>query len=249
MIADVGKSPCGYTLPNGNLISFFNGTMLNKGTVVWYDTNDAQRYTMTLDADALAKQYRSLFYQRYALNGSLETISRIVPFLGNVVETTGSHLPVQPLFEIINPTINKVPGMFGMSLIYWSNIKADAVLLQDSNKAYKYDATKLYKLETNKLSEIEDNENATKILCSATVNFEMLKQKGAGIEDSQFILTPVVQSVSVLTLIAGQNYIVDFSVSSGGGLRRHSHINNGNGCGLSYSVFAPGSSLAPISWQ
>ena len=75
----------------------------------------------------------------------------------------------------------------------------------------------------------------------------MLRQSGGGFADKRLMFIPVVKNVKNIKLFGRRNFLT--FLGGGGGIGRHSHESNSNSAGgYAYSVFAPGSSVKPISW-
>jgi len=249
MIADVGRTACTLSAPNGDVYAFFNAEIENKATINYYEKHIAKsKYRIEFSEIEKKKKYRALHYARYLPNGILEATPRVVPFV--YYDAAGDTTQIiSPLYEVITPTLGNLPGRPGVNLIFWTNLsEKNNTLKKDSLGAFEYDRTKILKFENDKLEEVDLDNYSIKLLCSAQVTWERLRTVGGSANDAKQFVTPVVQQVYVLMVQEG-NIAIDFSGGGTGvGMRRHNHADNNNG-GFAYAVFAPGTSLQPINWK
>lgn len=249
MIADIGRTVCNLTSPSGDIYAFFNSEIINKSKVNYYETQIAQsKYRIEFSEIERKKKYRALHYSRYLPNGVLEASPRIVPFVYYSAAGDATQI-ISPLYEVITPTLGKLPGRPGFNLMFWTNLSEKKnTLIKDSLGVYKYDPSKILKFENDKLEEIDLDNYSIKLLCSAQITWEKLRTVGGVANDSKRYFTPVVKEVFILMAQEG-NIAIDFSGGgTGSGMRRHNHADNNNG-GFAYAVFAPGTSLQPINWK
>lgn len=249
MIADVGRTACTLSAPNGDIYAFFNAEIENKATINYYEKHIAKsKYRIEFSEIEKKRKYRALHYARYLPNGILEATPRLVPFV-YYDEAGDTTQIISPLYEVITPTLGNLPGRPGMNIIFWTNLsEKNNTLKKDSLGAFEYDRTKILKFENDKLEEVDLDNYSIKLLCSAQVTWERLRTVGGSANDAKQFVTPVVQQVYVLMVQEG-NIAIDFSGGGTGvGMRRHNHADNNNG-GFAYAVFAPGTSLQPINWK
>ena len=249
MIADVGRTACTLSAPNGDIYAFFNAEIENKATINYYEKHIAKsKYRIEFSEIEKKKKYRALHYARYLPNGILEATPRLVPFV-YYDEAGDTTQIISPLYEVITPTLGNLPGRPGMNIIFWTNLsEKNNTLKKDSLGTFEYDRTKILKFENDKLEEVDLDNYSIKLLCSAQVTWERLRTVGGSANDAKQFVTPVVQQVYVLMVQEG-NIAIDFSGGGTGvGMRRHNHADNNNG-GFAYAVFAPGTSLQPINWK
>lgn len=145
------------------------------------------------------------------------------------------------LYESICPAISMIGGSSGINLVFWTNFNQGADVSTGT-----YDENTVFKASSFDYPSALRAGVTKKALCSANISFEQLRQDGGGFNDNKPIFIPVVKSVAILSYSDGA--IFDFS-GGGGGIGRHSHESNANSAGgFAYSVFAPGTSIKPISW-
>lgn len=244
MIADIGRGIVSQVSPNGESYAFFNAEILNKTKIVYKDVFDEEKYTLTFSSIETTNKYRALHYARYYANGIIDQTPRIVPYIKDEDKND-----VSPLYETIEPSMGNLPGRPGFNLLFWTNLASKANTLEkDQNDCYQYDESKILKFQNDKLEEVDLDSYAIKLLCSAQIIWTQLKTVGGGVSDSKTLFVPVVNKILILMVRTG-NIAIDFSGGGGGGgVGRHNHADNNNG-GFAYAVFAPGTSLQPISWK
>ena len=248
MIADVGRNSCNLSAPNGEVFAFYNSVIDNKQDIVYYENSVTYpKYRIVYGEVEKKRKYRALHYTRYLPNGALDPVPRVVPFL--YFDAAGDATQVvSPLFEVITPTVGRLPGRPGFNLMFWTNLSEKKNTLEkDSNGIFLYDKSKILRFENDKLEEVDLDDYSIKLLCSAQIMWERLKTIGGSVNDAGPLLTPVIRSVYVLMVQEG-NIAIDFSGGGMGGMRRHNHSDNDN-AGFAYAVFAPGTSLQPINWR
>lgn len=248
MTADVGRTSCNLSAPNGDVYAFFNTVIDNKQDVNFFENSASPaKYRIVYGEVEKKRKYRALHYSRYLPNGVLEPTPRVVPYAA--ADAAGNTTQViSPLFEAITPAIGMLPGRPGFNLMFWTNLSERKNSLEkDSLGIYQYDSSKILRFENDKLDEVDFDDYSIKLLCSAQILWEQLKTSGGAINDTKPFLTPVVRSIYILMVQEG-NIAIDFSGGGTGGMQRHNHSDNNNG-GFSYAVFAPGTSLQPINWK
>lgn len=255
-------------ITDGTLVSFFNDTPYQAGPINWYNQSNQIKYTMVLSENDISQGHRMLLWSRYFLRGSIDTIPRVVPFLlgdvlgdfdnvenedisesgvpspSSIFGDSGSDMSIDivyPLYEAMIPALSELKDSSNTNVVFWTNLKPGAV--QDDNA---YRADNIFRVSSYDYRAAVNAGITRKALCSATISFEMLKQSGGGLTDIHFVHIPVITNVKILSFSDGA--IFDFS-GGGGGIGIHSHESNSNSAGgFAYSVFAPGSSVKPISW-
>lgn len=249
MIADIGRTACTLSAPNGDVYAFFNAEIENKSTINYYEKVISRaRYRIEFSEVEKKKKYRALHYARYLPNGILETSPRLVPFVDYDAAGDATQV-ISPLYEVITPTLGNLPGRPGFNLIFWTNLSEKTnTLKKDSLGVYEYDSSKILRFENDQLEEVDLDNYSIKLLCSAQITWERLKTVGGVVNDSKALVTPIIRQVFILMVQEG-NIAIDFSGGgTGGGMRRHNHADNNN-AGFAYAVFAPGTSLQPINWK
>ena len=249
MIADVGRTACVLTAPNGEVFAFFNSVISNKDTVSFFAPGyEFSKYRLVYGEVEKRSEFRALHYSRFLSNGVLSPLPRVVPFDKEGAVANDSSIIVSPLYETITPSAGKLPGKPGIQLMFWTNLTERTVSLKkDPIGAYIYDPDKILRFENDKLEEIDLDSYSIKLLCSALITWERLRASGGTTNDTNYVVTPVIKAVYVLMLQEG-NITIDFSGGRSGGMRRHNHADNNN-AGFAYAVFAPGTSLQPINWK
>ncbi len=255
MINDVGKSIALVHL-NDYVITMMNTTVNESGIINFYnETHTAVKYTMTINTDGVGS--RALHYTRSYTGGSIDESLRPVIYIPPVVQeandssdSSGSgsqntNITCIPLYECIAPSISK--KMAGtMQLTWWTN--TSEVLIKDADTDdYIYDYAKIKKFYTTQLGDIEDTTNCSKILCTASLQWERLQQDGV---DDMVYNIPVIRDIAILACISGEGYIVDFSTGGGGGggNKIHSHLNTQD-CGFAGAVFMPSAAPRVMTWM
>lgn len=249
MILDVGKTPAVVRLQDGCVITFFNTTIISNDNIAFKDTNGNDRYLLTVDTATQTNKFRALHFIRSYPQSALDNTPRVVPFTHRLNTASNTGMTADFLYEVISPQIGKSDdGIYQMT--FWTNVTDASKITQNNNGTFDYDPTAVLKFSTERLGDIDDLQGGTKILCSALLHWELLSQVGGGITDSVRRLTPVIQNVSVLAKITGENYATDFSSGSdgGGGARIHNHADNHNS-GFAYAVYSPSSIIRPLSWK
>lgn len=250
-------------ITDGTLVSFHNDKPNQAGAINWLDSAGRIKYTMVISASDISNGYRMLLWNHYYLRGSIDLNSRVVPFLsylseqeydegfnGAIDENDTIDIPstggfsvktVYPLYETICPAISSIRENSNANIVFWSNLKSGV-----THNDNIYNAENVFKVSSYDYQKTITSKITRKMLCSATISFEMLRQSGGGFADKRLMFIPVIKSVKILSFSDGA--IFDFS-GGGGGIGRHSHESNSNSAGgYAYSVFAPGSSVKPISW-
>lgn len=248
MIADVGRTVCSISAPDGDIFYFFNAEIENKATINYFEKNsDNVKYKLVYSDMEKKKKYRALHYSKYYPNSTEGKIPRVVPF-SPFVSTSDDLQVISPLYEVITPSLGNLPGRSGINIVFWTNLSENKnTLRKSSSGAFIYDSTKILRFENDKLEEVELDNYSIKLLCSAQITWERLQAIGGSYNDTKSHLTPVVKEVFVLTVQEG-NIAIDFSGGGGRGMWRHNHSDNNNG-GFAYAVFAPGTSLQPVNWK
>jgi hypothetical protein len=236
-----------------------NTTVTETGVINFYnEDHTAIKYSMTINTDGVGS--RALHYARSYTGGSIDETLRPVIYIPPVVEesnpnagggsgssssSVNTNITCIPLYECISPSISK--KMAGtMQLTWWTN--TDGVLTKDEGSDdYVYDYSKIKKFYTTQLGDIEDTTNCSKILCTASLQWERLQQDGV---DDMVYNVPVIRDIAILACISGEGYIVDFSTGGGGGggNKIHSHLNTQD-CGFAGAVFMPSATPRVMSWM
>lgn len=243
MINDVGKTSVCIRM-NGCVINMFNTTVASNQSLTFLDENDRVKFNYTVNEDGLGS--RALFYTYSFSTDPIEAHARPVLFIPPSVaqKYNYEHQPCIPLYEVISPSLSKKESII-YQLTWWTNTTETAV--QNSMGVYEYDYSKIKKFYTATLGDIEDNRNSSKLLCTASITFDMLKCAEYG--DSCVMRTPIIQDIAVLVAISGEGYIVDFSTGGGGGGNKiHSHLNTQD-CGFAGAVFMPSATPRVMSWM
>lgn len=256
---DVSRSVVVVRKEDGNLCYLRNSEIEFMGDVTWTDIKGKVLYKMTIPQTDFDNKYRALHWSNSYSGEKSSLEKRIVPW--NIhervkVESSSSEeggltpetffYKVRPVYETIQPSSYKAATQLGLSIVFWSNLKVG--ISQDGVSTYV--SEKVYLIKGNNYDEALEAGLSQKILCRANIIFMPLKQTGGGITDTKFLLFPVVDSISVIT--AENTPVFDFAgggTGVGGSVGRHHHGDNSvNNGGFSYSVFAPGTTLNPISW-
>lgn len=253
LVNDIGKTIA--SIRRGSVVyNFFNATIVESTNVnfvdevVKKDGTSSVRYVFNASNTA-GYNYRALHYTRSYTDDALDLSVHPVLY----VSSYGSYdthygVPAVPLYEAIAPSICKYgDGIYQLS--WWSN--TNGVLTPDSNDStnYTYDSSKIMKFSTTSLGDVQQNANCSKILCTASISWERLKQTNGTAVDTAYWDVPVIEHVTILQCINGLGYVTDFSTGGGkSGIGMHSHIDNNNG-GLAVATFAPSAMMRPISWS
>lgn len=247
MVNDVGKTAA-TIIYNNALYHFYNSTFLETEDVDFYDDFGNVRYRLSVSNTA-GYNYRSMHYSRSFFNNGMNDLPRPVlyaPTFGTAKVPYG--IPALPLFEAISPNACVTSDMT-QQITWWSNTsEALQPNLLDPSR-YDYDASKIMKFSTDSLGDVEASTNCSKILCSAGIKWELLRQGNGLTIDLKCIWMPIITDILVLQCISGDGYVVDFSTGGGGsGIGMHSHTSNDDG-GLAVATFAPSAMLRPMAWS
>lgn len=250
MINDVGKTVATVHL-SSHILTMMNVTVTDTKSIDFLeDDNTTVRYKMSFDTSAFG--CRALFYSRSFAGDAIDETLRPVIYVPPSVDasngaSSNSNIPVTPLYECIAPVAVKHSADV-VQLTWWSNTSSVLTKNPDTDN-YDYDYSKIKKFYTSKLDDIKDTKDCSKILCTASIGFERLKQKGT---DTMPYDIPIIKNVVILACISGEGYIVDFSTGGGGGgngsLGIHNHLSNLEG-GFAGAVFMPSAVPRVISWR
>ena len=194
--------------------------------------------------------YRALHYVRSFSSDSIDSVRRPVLYIPSYgSQLTRYGIPAIPVYEAITPNISKY-GDGLCQLSWWSN--TSSVLSPDSGNSqhYTYDSSKILKFSLNDLGDAaQKNTNCSKILCSAAIVWENLRQDNGPGSSTYYWDMPVITNIAIVQCISGEGLVTDFSTGGGnGGIGMHSHTNNNDG-GLAVATFAPSAMIRPISWS
>lgn len=245
-INDIGKTIA--SVRRGSVLyNFFNTTLVETSQVNFVSDNDSSstKYSLTI-SNTDGNNYRALHYIKSFVNDAIDTKIRPVLYINRNIKTDYGILAL-PIYEAIAPSINKYhDGQIQIS--WWSNVNG-ILEMDQTNRDYLYDSSKILKFSTKRLGDIQDNTNGSKILCTAFINWERLRQINGVAADSIFSEVPVIDHIIILQCISGQGYITDFDMGgNGGGIGIHAHTNNRDG-GLAVATFAPSAMMRPIAWS
>lgn len=236
MAVDIGKSIAIARLTDGSVLSMFNNTLIGMETTVNFHDKDGPRYTMSIDQTAFTNKYRCAYYSRSLPQGSMDMTPHLILMLS-------SNSTVQPIYEFISPAITCIKQDM-VQLSWWSNVEA-------SKFNGSYDATALVRFSSSNLY-VDTNIAAYKILCTATIRWEYLKQMGAGAGDANFMMVPIIDTPAIAVVIKNEGYVLDFETGTGGGggggLGIHSHTSNDD-AGFAAAVFMPSAHIRPLNWR
>lgn len=255
---DVSKSIVVVKKEDGNMCYLRNSEIDFIGDVMWTGVNGNVLYKMTISQTDFDNKYRALHWSN-SYSGEANSLEKRIVLWNThtkvVVEASGegesstpasSFYEAKPVYEAIGPSSYKAATQLGLSIVFWSNLKPN--ISQDGVSTYV--SEKVYLIKGNNYDEALSAGIGQKILCRANIVFQPLKQSGGGITDTKLILFPVIDSISVVTV--ENSPVFDFAgggTGTGGAVGRHHHGDNSvNSGGFAYSVFAPGTSLNPISW-
>ena len=253
MTAFCGRTICNILTPDGTeKIALFNSSIEETSNVHYFSQDGSIKYQMPLTSNERQSGYRALHYARYKNNTQLESIRRIVPFydLSLQIESQDPERQfstVSPLYEVIGPSLLDIDGSKNDSLMFWTNSSSSDVPV-DSLGKYVYKSENVLHFDENNLEEADLDSTSTRMLCSALLGWDILRTSGSIALDLSEKWTPIVLSVSILS-VSNDGLAVDFSCGgSSSGIGRHNHSNNSQG-GFAYAIFAPGTSLNPINWK
>lgn len=237
---DIGKNIAITRMSDGSVLSMFNNAIMTADTTInFYDKSGKQRYTMSIDQTAITNKYRCAYYSRSLPQSAVDTSDSKPRFLLRLISSS----TVEPIYEFISPAIMSVKQDM-VQLSWWSNVET-------SKFNSSYDKTALVRFSSSNLY-VDTNIAVSKILCTATIRWEYLRQSGGGVNDSVFKLIPIIDTPVIATTINNQGYVVDFETGTGGGggggLGIHSHTSNDD-AGFAAAVFMPSAHIRPLSWR
>lgn len=240
MITDVGKTTPSLFMGDGSIYTFVNET-ISQASWIFKDTNNAVRYTTSIQSSALTAKNRALHFYRSYPGSRFGAIKIPVVFIPYSTQSSSSGAATQFLYECIAPqiTVNKEQVF---QLIFWTNVNGTADFKEDTSSGeIMYSQKDVVKFSNDELGNIEAT--STKVLCSANINFEMLTPTNAA-----RMQVPVIRKIVVLDTISDGNVITDFAGGGGNGLRIHNHSDNNNG-GFAFGVYAPSGVMRVLSWE
>lgn len=241
MIHDVGKNIVSLRM-HDQIISMFNASIMFNEKINFYEEDGTTiRYTLTVDETG--KGGRALQYTRSLPGDNIDLERRPVIYIPENVDAGEEGATCIPLYECIAPSLaRRVEGTY--HLTWWTN--TDQELETDDGDMYVYDYSKIKKFYTASLGDIEETASSAKLLCTAPIHWEMLKQETV---DTKPYNTPIIKDITVLACITGEGYIVDFSTGgNGGGNKIHSHLSTQD-CGFAGAVFMPSAVPRVMSWM
>lgn len=240
-IVDIGKTIATTRLSDGSVLNLFNHTIIgeNKNSGVdakYYDVDGKLRYSLSIESKAVTNKYRCAYYSRSFPQSPHDMKPRLVLVVDD-------DCKVSPLYEFITPSIMNVQ-QDTIQLSWWSNVfaeKFDDEEGYDSDALVRFSSTNLY---------LDTNVSSYKILCTATIRWQYLKQNGAGVEDDHYHRIPVIGTPAVSAVIKNEGYVLDFETGSGGGgnIGLHTHTSNDDG-GFAAAVFMPSAFIRPVNWR
>lgn len=245
-IVDIGKNIVITRMYDGSVLNFFNHTVLGSGgNIVFRDIDNKPRYIMSLDQTVIQNKYRCAHFTRSFAQSEMDVTPKMVIMLYDEDNISSEqNISVTPLYEFISPSImcNKQDTV---QLTWWSNIQADKF---DSEEEYNVES--LIRFSSKQL-QLDTNIISYKIMCTATIRWEMLKQVGGGVTEQYHKLFPIISKPSIITIVKDQGYVLDFESgtgSGGGGIGLHSHTSNDDG-GFAAAVFMPSARIRPLNWR
>lgn len=241
MINDVGKTTAIIRLDD-YVLNLFNATVTDNmvgGIEIYGEDGKTKRYQMSINSDSL--NGRCLMFTRSFPGNTIDHVMRPVVYLPESIQAEGQGATCIPLYECICPSVVKfISGNY--QLTWWTN--TDAMPSKDGLSRYVFDYSKVHKFKTSELGDVESTSSSCKVFCTAPVQWEKLKF--VKYDDAPYD-TPVIRSVSILTAISGEGFIVDFSTGTGSGMKIHSHLNTMDG-GFAAAVFMPSAIPRQMSW-
>lgn len=246
-IVDIGKNVVVTRMYDGSILNFFNHTILaSNNTIVFLDIDNKERYIMNLDQTVIQNKYRCAHFVRSFAQSEMDNEPKMVLMLNDSDKgnTTEQDIQVSPLYEFISPSVMNIK-QDNVQLTWWSNVQADKF---DSNQGY--DVKSLIRFSSTQLG-IDTNIIGYKIMCTAVIRWEMLKQVVGGVTEQYHKLYPIIYKPAIVTIIKDQGYILDFESgtgSGGGGIGLHSHTSNDDG-GFAAAVFMPSARIRPLNWR
>jgi hypothetical protein len=246
-INDIGKNIAVARLTDGSLLNFFNHTLVGTTDkeIIFYDMDDEPRYVMTIDQSAIDNKYRCAHFSRSFAQAADENVNlnMLMMIIDNNIENKDKDIPVQPLYEFISPSIMSVK-QDTIQLSWWSNVNASQL-----NENNRYKTESLIRFSSDNLF-VNNSTTVCKVLCTALVRWEYLRQEGGGIQDGRCKLYPIIETPVIVSVVKNEGYVLDFDSGGGdgGGIGIHSHTSNDDG-GFAASVFMPSAHIRPLNWR
>ena len=257
MPTEIGSTSPSVILGDGSVITFINTKQKSNAyasvNYKYHQLNDVDvGYSLSLSA---TETKRVLFfysgYHQSVFNNSSNFNSATgcpVPYVSyDVAGTTPGLQSAKFLYEVFFPQISRANGVNQMSF---------CTTVRDINAVEAgadFDPDLSYNIlgDTSLNGDIDAIKAAyprgAVVFCSAMLHWKHLKYSSE-ITSEIVGFVPFVRKVLILNYMLLSDYVF-LAGGGGGGIGRHSHeSNSNNACGFAYSVFAPGSSIKPISW-
>ena len=243
MVSDIGKALSTVKLQEG-LCSFYNAAVEEESGVRWLDAQGNARYVLAADG-AKASAWRALSYVRsYAAAKTAHV--KLALYVPNYSQATAYGLTAMPLYETIAPSVMRDSSGV-CQVTWWTNV--DSFTGSAEHLDYYANYQSVHRFSNLDLESVEDSATSSKLLCTAPITWEMLRQEGGPGADGSLHEVPVIRHVGVLSVITGEGWVTDFSTGGGGGaMRMHAHTSNED-CGFAVATYAPSAMLRPISWS